>query len=171
MEHFLCGRLVEWLTAFGTVGAAMAAVWLGLRQTRVRLSATAGLATHGTAAKLYPDAGPDVLAVELANSGVIPVSVIGVYWVAGWRREEFIPVPVGPAPWPIRIPPGESYTLRLGVNDLKRSVIPSLRGAHGPTPLLAQLATGKRVRCRLTREARRWLRGAVAAMRAADRRL
>jgi len=53
MNQFLAGRLVEWLTAVGTIGAAGAAVWLGLRQSRIQLIASADLLRQGAAARLY----------------------------------------------------------------------------------------------------------------------
>lgn len=172
MEHFLEGRLVDWITALGTVGATMAAVWLGLRQTRVRLVATADLSAQGAAARLYADSGPNALRVDLSNSGVIPIVVTGVYWRIRWgRKSEVLPLPVAPRPWPIPIPPGEGRTLAVTLADLTRTVIPGLRDVGTWAPLIVELATGKRVKCRLTREAKGWISDAVGRMRAADHRL
>jgi hypothetical protein len=65
MKDFFGARLVERLTAIGTIGSAGTAVWLGLRQSRIQFSANADLSKQGAAARLYEN--PDTLVIETIN--------------------------------------------------------------------------------------------------------
>jgi hypothetical protein len=155
MSDFLDGRVVEWLTAIGTVGSAVAAVWLGIRQV---------LGAAGPGAKLYGGGAPDTFVVELANVGLGAVVVNGVSWRTGWWCSSdpiHLPLSTAACP-PYRIDQGASRAVPMLLNDLKRTVIPALRdSASSHRALLVTLATGKVVRCRLTREARSWIQHAI----------
>jgi hypothetical protein len=127
--HFTDGRLVEWLTALGTSAAAGAAVWLGLRQDRVKLLATADLWRQGDPSMRY--SGPDTLVVSLANAGSSRITIATVYWHVGLRRPDVIPASVGgSSEWQPQIEPKEGADTGVLLNDLMRTLIPTLR-EHG----------------------------------------
>jgi hypothetical protein len=48
-------KLADWLTAIGTIGATVTALWRGLRDRTLLLSVGAALATDDGAAKIYGD--------------------------------------------------------------------------------------------------------------------
>jgi hypothetical protein len=159
-SHFFAPRLPEWLTAIGTIGAAVSAVWLGLRDRAIRLSVAAGLASlEGAAAEIYGN--PRAIVVDLANRGTRRAVVNGAYWEVGWRWWRPEPVPIlspGTGSWPLRIESGDGSIIVLPFNDLLRTLLPACqdRGTRR-VRLYVHTATGKEFRCCLNKATKKWL--------------
>lgn len=158
-EHFLGGRLVEWLTAVGTIAVAASAIWLGLRQSRVQLRANADLWMKDDPEIGYT--GPDTLIVSLANAGTSRITIAGVYWRIG-HGPDLIAAPIGGGPWQPRIEAQDGADGGLLLSDILRVVVPTLREQGGPIRLFVRLSTGKSVECLISARAKEWLKRAAA---------
>jgi hypothetical protein len=161
MAYFLQGRLVEWLTAFGTIAAAASAVWLGLRQDRIRLRATADLWTHDDPVLRY--GGPDILAISVTNSGSSRVTIGGAYWCIGRRNPIIVSATVGGGsnPWQPKIDAQSGADGAILMSDVAKTLAPSLREQGGRFRLFIRLASGQSVECRLSASARKRIEGYV----------
>jgi hypothetical protein len=161
MCHFLDGRLVEWLTAFGTIAAAASAVWLGLRQDRTKVLATAEFWNQGSIELMH--SGPSALVVPIANAGSTRVTVIGAFWLIGRFRPSIMTAPIGgPNAWPLPISAKDSSTLLMAFADVIRTVALVLRERGGPLRLYLKLADGKRIKCRLTGQMKDWVKAVLS---------
>jgi hypothetical protein len=158
--QFWQGRLVEWLTAVGTIGAACTALWLGLRQDRVRVLATADLWRQGDPAMPHKD--PDILVLSVSNGGSSRVTTAAVYWLIGRHKPTVVAAPIsGSNPWQLKISPGGGADGGMLLSDLARTVVPALRDHGGPARLYIRLVSGKKVKCRLSRQVEDWLKAAA----------
>ena len=135
-----------WFTAIATVGAAIVAGWVGLRDRWTHLIG---------AADIYR--GADILVVELANRGSSCVLVTEAYWRIGWFKPEIVPVSVPKEQLPLRIESQQGASFPIVFNDVHRSLICAARDRQGRVALIVRTATAGEVRCALTRDARQWM--------------
>ncbi len=132
-----------WFTAIVTVGAALVAGWVGLRERFTHLSGAADI-----------PAGADILVVELANRGAGVVLVTGAYWRIGWFKPEIVPVLVPKEQLPLRIESQQGATFPILFSEVHRSLVSAARDRQGPVALIVRTVTAGEVRCALTRDAR-----------------
>ncbi len=148
-----------WFTAIATLGAAIAAGWVGLRDRLTHLSGAADLSRQGHPAHVY--CGADILVIELANRGAGVVLVTDAYWRIGWFKPAIVPVSVPKEQLPLRIESQQGASFPIIFTDAHRSLVCAARERQGPAALIVRTATAGDVRCALTREARQWMFGAV----------
>lgn len=141
-----------WLTAFATVGAALAAGWFGLRDRWTHLNGAAELPTHPHAAHAHSDAA--VLIVELANRGTCSVVVTGAYWRVGWLKPAIVAVAVPDERLPLRIESHHGAAFPIVVNAAHRTLFRAARARRARVALIVSTTTAGEVRCGLSRGAR-----------------
>lgn len=72
-EDFLSGRLVEWLIAIGTIGAAAAAVWIANKDRGIHLRVNVGGGLPNSAGTMSP------VSFSVTNIGRRPATIVGFY--------------------------------------------------------------------------------------------
>lgn len=109
----LISVIAESLTAIGTVGAVIVALWLANRQSRPALRVRACFVSMVTLGQNVADS-PEYFQISVVNAGYQDVVINGLQWTVGViRKRHLIQIPELPplAPrLPHRLPPRETTT-------------------------------------------------------------
>ena len=144
-----------WATAIVTVGAAVAAVWVGLRDHWTQLHGAADLSRKEHVPHSRDDA--EILVVALVNRGITRMIVTGAYWRIGWFKPETVAASVLKEQMPLPIEARRDASFPIVLNDMQRTLILAARKRKRPVTLIVRTTTGDEVRCGLTRDARQWI--------------
>jgi hypothetical protein len=155
-------NITDWLTAVGTVGAAAAAVWLGLRDGFTRLRVTVE-PTKSSTAKLYDFQDVwDVVTLRIVNRGRRAAYVTEFAWEVGWLSKDTHRVMTDTGTRmaiPIELQDGRAAAIPLVFADQPqafRDAMLSTRLIDRLTPVAAVVRTsvGRAFRARFSRRAR-----------------
>jgi hypothetical protein len=85
--------LAAWLSALGTIGAVVTALYLAQRDNHIRLRISAGirqLIIRGGG----PDSGTEFVSIDIVNAGRRVAVLTGVSWKFGWfSKDAYFQVP------------------------------------------------------------------------------
>jgi hypothetical protein len=158
-------NITDWLTAVGTVGAAAAAVWLGLRDGFTRLRVTAE-SSKSAAAKMYDFQDVwDTITLRIVNRGRRPAYISEFAWLVGWipKTHRAIGDAVVRAGMPIELQDGKELAIPFMFGDqpqafrdtmLSTGWIDRLR----PASVVVRTSVGRSFRARFSRRTRRLMR-------------
>lgn len=84
----VAGQLADWLSAIGTTGAVIVALWLARREHSMRLKISAGirlLITPGDSR----EKPPEFLVIRVVNVGIRTATISAIGWRAGVLRKRY----------------------------------------------------------------------------------
>ena len=143
------------ITAIVVLVAAIAAVWVALRDHLTQLRGAADLSRKEHIPHIHGDA--EILIVELVNRGVNRLIVTGAYWRIGWFKPETVAASVVREQMPLPIEARRDACFPIVLNDTQRTLIFSARKRMSRVALIVRTTTGDEVRCGLTRNVRQWI--------------
>lgn len=123
--------LAEWLSAIGTVGAVIVALWLAGRQNRVVAKVHVSVVNLVGRGQSF-SGSPEYFQIAVTNSGLRDLVVAGLTWRLGvFSRERVVVVPTDPplSPrLPHRLSPGDTAHFLFPVAMFAEHSVPTLRG-------------------------------------------
>jgi len=122
--------LAEWLSAVGTVGAVVVALWLASHQNRIVARVRVSIANLVERGKTLAES-PEYFQISATNTGLRDFVISGIAWRLGiWSRSRIVVVPTDPplSPrLPHRLSPGDTATFLFPIDMFVEHAVPQLR--------------------------------------------
>jgi hypothetical protein len=159
-------NITDWLTAVGTIGAAGAAVWLGLRDGFIRLRVTAE-PSKSPAARIYDSQDVwDTITLRIVNRGRRSAYISELSWRVGWinpNTHRAIGDAVVRASMPIELQDGEELAIPFAFADQPQAFRDAMLSSGvvdrlTPASAVVRTSVGRSFRAPFSRHTRRLMR-------------